>query len=132
MPIYEYECGKGHVFEKMVSINGPEPSTCEMDGCRSKPKRLISASGFILKGSGWYSSDYPSASRQQAMDAEAKAANGGGDGGGHTCGSGCGHGAPNAAEASTDAIGKELKKSASTNPYKAGKKKSKSSAKAKS
>ncbi len=131
MPIYEYECGKGHVFEKMVSISGPDPSTCEVSGCRSKPKRLMSASGFILKGSGWYASDYPSDTRRQGLESEAKAANGGGDGG-HSCNTGCSHGAPNVAEASTDALGKELKKTATTNPYKSGKKKRKSPAKTKS
>ncbi len=91
MPIYEYECGKGHQFELMVSISGPDPKTCIVDGCRSKPKRMVSASGFILKGSGWYATDYPSDSRKQGIDNEAKAANSSADAG-HTCGSSCSHG----------------------------------------
>jgi predicted nucleic acid-binding Zn ribbon protein len=36
-------------------------------------KRLISATSFILKGEGWYVTDYPSKDRKAAMDAEKKA-----------------------------------------------------------
>ncbi len=92
MPIYEYECGKGHAFELMISMSSPDPKTCIVDGCRSKPKRQVSASGFILKGSGWYTNDYPSEARKQGWDQESKAAKPDAGDAGHTCGSGCSHG----------------------------------------
>ena len=33
-------------------------------------RRLISPAPFILKGEGWYVTDYPSASRKKAMESE--------------------------------------------------------------
>ena len=33
-------------------------------------KRLLSAAPFILKGEGWYVTDYPSASRKKALESE--------------------------------------------------------------
>ncbi len=58
MPIYEYECSScGSVFEKMQRITEPAPETCEL--CGDGPvHKLISQSTFILKGSGWYVTDY--------------------------------------------------------------------------
>jgi putative FmdB family regulatory protein len=58
MPIYEYECSScGSVFEKMQRITEPTPETCEI--CGNGPvHKLISQSTFILKGSGWYVTDY--------------------------------------------------------------------------
>ena len=128
MPIYEYECSKGHAFELMVSINGPDPKTCIVDGCRSKPKRMVSASGFILKGDGWYQSDYPSEARKQGLDQDAKAAN---PDAGHTCSSGCSHkskgGNPYTDEAATPpkALTEPIKKPKEKNPYSGSKKKKK-------
>src|SRR5688572_1658963 len=53
MPTYEYECSKGHQFEVEQSMTEPPLKRCRV--CRSKARRLISASNFILKGGGWYS-----------------------------------------------------------------------------
>jgi len=57
MPIYEYECPScGHRFEKLVRINADVPP-CEK--CESADvRKLVSASGFILKGGGWYKDHY--------------------------------------------------------------------------
>lgn len=79
MPIYEYECLKcGVTFETMQSISAKPLKTCMGMGCNNKDKgkvrRLISATGFILKGSGWYATDYPSEARKKGMEQEAKAA----------------------------------------------------------
>ena len=73
MPIYEYECKTcGSVFELMHSISAPPPKTCETPKCKGKPRRLVSASGFILKGSGWYATDYPSESRKKGWEEESQ------------------------------------------------------------
>jgi putative FmdB family regulatory protein len=58
MPTYEYECTKGHQFEAEQSIHDAPLKRCRK--CRSKVRRLISASSFILKGGGWYSDGYGS------------------------------------------------------------------------
>lgn len=75
MPIYEYECKKcGVVFEIMQAMSAKPLKTCMGVGCSEKDngkvKRLISKSGFVLKGSGWYASDYPSEDRKKGWDEE--------------------------------------------------------------
>jgi putative FmdB family regulatory protein len=57
MPIYEYECSTcGHRFEKMVRINASAPPCPQCSAV--EVRKLISASGFILKGGGWYKDHY--------------------------------------------------------------------------
>jgi putative FmdB family regulatory protein len=77
MPIYEYECNKcGAVFEAMQAISAKPLKTCKGLGCddkdNGKVRRLVSASGFILKGSGWYTSEYPSEARKQGWEKDSK------------------------------------------------------------
>jgi putative FmdB family regulatory protein len=77
MPIYEYECDKcGVTFEAMQSISAKPLKTCNGLGCddkdNGKVRRIVSASGFILKGSGWYASDYPSEDRKKGWEQEGK------------------------------------------------------------
>ncbi len=77
MPIYEYECDKcGAHFEAMQGISAKPLKTCNGLGCDDKDsgkvRRLVSASGFILKGSGWYTSEYPSEARKKGWDQESK------------------------------------------------------------
>ncbi|NMC72421.1 MAG: zinc ribbon domain-containing protein [Myxococcales bacterium] len=58
MPIYEYRCEAcGHEFEEIQRITAPPLETCPACG-RPSVHRLISHSSFILKGSGWYVTDY--------------------------------------------------------------------------
>jgi len=58
MPIYEYACaGCGHQLEVMQSIKDPPLTQCPK--CKkNKLRKLISAAGFQLKGSGWYVTDF--------------------------------------------------------------------------
>ncbi len=58
MPIYEYVCNKGHEFEVNQGINDDPVARCQVDGCRAHAQRVISLSGFALKGSGWYADGY--------------------------------------------------------------------------
>jgi len=77
MPIYEYQCQKcDSVFEVMQSISAKPLKACQRQGCSGKVARLVSASGFILKGSGWYATDYPSDSRKQGWESEKQTASG--------------------------------------------------------
>ena len=58
MPIYEYECKKcNHIFEQLRKITDPS-KTAACPCCGLKSKRKISPAGFILKGKGFYSTDY--------------------------------------------------------------------------
>jgi putative FmdB family regulatory protein len=58
MPLYEYACGAcGHQFEVMQKLSDRPIRKCEACG-RLKAKRVISQVSFVLKGSGWYVTDY--------------------------------------------------------------------------
>jgi putative FmdB family regulatory protein len=57
MPIYEYRCEAcGHQLESIQKFSDAALTDCPSCG---KPalKKLISAGGFQLKGSGWYATD---------------------------------------------------------------------------
>jgi putative FmdB family regulatory protein len=56
MPIYEYHCPKCGTFETTQRITDPALKRCPT--CKSKVERMISATSFVLKGSGWYATDY--------------------------------------------------------------------------
>src|SRR5258706_5482879 len=69
MPTYEYECVKcKRVFEIRQRISEPALTVCDV--CGGEVRRLLSAAPFILKGGGWYVTDYPSESRKQALKSE--------------------------------------------------------------
>ena len=69
MPTYEYHCdGCGRDFEVRQRISEASLTTCDV--CGGAVRRLLSAAPFILKGEGWYVTDYPSASRKKAMESE--------------------------------------------------------------
>lgn len=57
MPIYEYGCRKcGKTVEVMHKVSDSQPKKCER--CGGRLERQISNTTFILKGSGWYATDY--------------------------------------------------------------------------
>jgi predicted nucleic acid-binding Zn ribbon protein len=56
------------VFEVRQRIS--EPALTTHDGCGGEIRRLISPAPFILKGEGWYVTDYPSEARKKAKEAE--------------------------------------------------------------
>jgi putative FmdB family regulatory protein len=71
VPTYEYECDRCHrVYEVQQRISAPPLTECQY--CKGPIRRLLAAAPFILKGGGWYVTDYPSESRKKAMDAEKK------------------------------------------------------------
>ena len=61
MPIYEYQRQDGTVFEILQKISEEPLTVCPDTG--QPVKRLVSASAFHLKGSGWYKTDYASDSK---------------------------------------------------------------------
>lgn len=58
MPIYEYECEEcGHQLEAIQKFSDDPLSECPK--CKKAGlKKLLSASAFHLKGSGWYETDF--------------------------------------------------------------------------
>jgi putative FmdB family regulatory protein len=68
MPTYEYQCEKcRHEFEREQRITDDPIKTCPK--CKApKAKRLISATSFVLKGSGWYSDLYSSSSAKKEKE----------------------------------------------------------------
>ncbi len=128
MPIYEYECQKcGTAFELMQSISARSPKSCIDDKCKGKPRRLVSRGGFILKGTGWYATDYPTESRKKGWEQES------GKSKEAPAESAKSPSAPDAAKAAPSApASKEespLAKAQNKNPYTGGSKKSKKATK---
>ncbi len=56
MPIYEYECPKCGRFDALQKMS--EPALKTHDVCGSKVRKVMSASAFAFKGSGFYITDY--------------------------------------------------------------------------
>ncbi len=57
MPIYEYKCRDcKKEFEVMQRITDDPLTRCE--ACSGTLDKLISQSAFVLKGSGWYKTDF--------------------------------------------------------------------------
>jgi putative FmdB family regulatory protein len=76
MPIYEYSCEDcRHLFEEWQKDFTEKEMTCPV--CGGRAKRMISNTAFILKGSGWYATDY-------ARGSESASGNGGNGNGGKT------------------------------------------------
>jgi len=79
MPIYEYKCPKCGMFEAMQRIT--EPSLKKCPTCKSKVERQISRGSFILKGSGWYATDYAKKATGSADSSESSSTAANGNGG---------------------------------------------------
>jgi putative FmdB family regulatory protein len=74
MPTYDYECDAcGHRFEEFQSMKDDPLKKCPE--CKKKKlRRLIGTGAAILfKGSGFYQTDYRSASYKSAASADEKA-----------------------------------------------------------
>jgi putative FmdB family regulatory protein len=66
MPIYEYECGScGGRFEVTQKFSDPLLSMCKLCNATGV-RKVLSPTAFVLKGSGWYVTDYASGDRKKA------------------------------------------------------------------
>jgi putative FmdB family regulatory protein len=74
MPIYEYRCENGHLFEVMQKITDDPVTTCET--CGAPVSRVFHPVAVHFKGSGFYNTDYGTAKRKRETD---KAASEGAD-----------------------------------------------------
>jgi putative FmdB family regulatory protein len=102
MPTYQYRCQTCGDYEVVQRITESALTACQT--CGNPIERLIAPAAFVLKGSGWYTTDY---ARKSAKGSNGESKNGESKsessseskteskteskstGGG--CGSGCGH-----------------------------------------
>ena len=56
MPIYEYKCDNGHVFDVMQKMAEDPLSECVE--CGAPAHRVLTAPAVHFKGSGFYNTDY--------------------------------------------------------------------------
>ena len=56
MPIYEYRCRNGHLFEVFQSISDDPVNACEE--CGAPVERVFHPVAVHFKGSGFYTTDY--------------------------------------------------------------------------
>jgi putative FmdB family regulatory protein len=64
MPIYEYKCPNGHLFEVFHGMSAPAPEACEVCG-EGPVVRVLHPVAVHFKGSGFYSTDYGRGSRKK-------------------------------------------------------------------
>ncbi len=93
MPIFDYECSAcGHAFDALQKAGEGPLRKCPECGKLSL-KKLLAAPNFVLKGTGWYQTDFrgkpdgkkPAGKKDQASEG------GGGDKSGHSHGDSHGH-----------------------------------------
>jgi putative FmdB family regulatory protein len=69
MPIYEFRCENGHLFEVMQRISDAPVTECE--DCGAPVTRVYHPIAVHFKGSGFYNTDYGTARRKREMDKSA-------------------------------------------------------------
>lgn len=74
MPIYEYRCASCQKdTEFMMKFSDPTPEACPKCGTKGQMSKLLSQTGFILQGGGWYKEGYTSKSNQKPDSGKADA-----------------------------------------------------------
>ena len=79
MPIYEYRCPNGHVFELLQRMGEPAPEVCEVCG-EGPVERVLYPVAVHFKGSGFYTTDYGRGSRKKEAASSDSSSDGAGDG----------------------------------------------------
>lgn len=68
MPIYEYKCDNGHVFDVMQKMSDDPLKDCIE--CEAPVKKLMHPVNISFKGSGFYSTDYKGGKKQEKAAAD--------------------------------------------------------------
>jgi putative FmdB family regulatory protein len=75
MPIYEYKCENGHVFDVMQKLSEDPLASCIE--CGAPVRKVLHPVGISFKGSGFYSTDYSKKGAKEATQKDtSKSANG--------------------------------------------------------
>jgi putative FmdB family regulatory protein len=70
VPIYEYKCPNGHLFEVFHGMTEDGPAVCEV--CGEGPlQRVLHPVAVHYKGSGFYSTDYGKKKKPQPKEGAA-------------------------------------------------------------
>jgi putative FmdB family regulatory protein len=76
MPIYEYKCENGHLFDVMRKMS-EDPLTACVE-CGAPVRKVLHPVNISFKGSGFYSTDYKNGSRSEKTE-KSETASGNGD-----------------------------------------------------
>ncbi len=72
MPIYEYRCEAcGAPKEAIQKMSDPPLKVCEACGAEAL-QRVMSRTSFVLKGSGWYATDYKAPSKESKSESKSE------------------------------------------------------------
>ena len=69
MPIYEYRCENGHLFEVMQKMSDSPVTQCEE--CGAPVQRVFHPVAVHFKGKGFYNTDYGTSKRKRELDKSA-------------------------------------------------------------
>ena len=69
MPIYEYRCDNGHIFEVMQKMTDDPVSVCST--CEAPVQRVFHPVAVHFKGKGFYNTDYGTSKRKREMEKSA-------------------------------------------------------------
>ncbi|MBA3390881.1 MAG: FmdB family transcriptional regulator [Rubrobacter sp.] len=70
MPIYEYKCDNGHLFDVMQKMSEDPLAACIE--CSAPVRKVMHPVNISFKGSGFYSTDYKNGSRSEKMEKSEK------------------------------------------------------------
>ncbi len=70
MPIYEYKCDNGHLFDVMQKMS--EDPLADCIECSAPVRKVMHPVNISFKGSGFYSTDYKNGSRSEKMEKSEK------------------------------------------------------------
>jgi putative FmdB family regulatory protein len=74
MPIYEYRCADcGFQNEYLQKVSEPPMTLCPACG-KEAFRKLLTAAGFQLKGSGWYVTDFKNSGKSASKSTPAESA----------------------------------------------------------
>jgi putative FmdB family regulatory protein len=68
MPIYEYKCENGHVFDVMQRLSDDPLVSCIE--CDAPVRKVLHPVNISFKGSGFYSTDYRGGAKAESKNGE--------------------------------------------------------------
>ena len=77
MPIYEYKCENGHIFDVMQKL-AEDPLTSCVE-CGASVRKILHPVGISFKGSGFYSTDYSKKSSKEPTSKDTSSTSTNGD-----------------------------------------------------
>lgn len=96
MPIYEYRCENGHLFEVIQSMSADPVVACEQ--CGAPVERVFHPVAVHFKGSGFYNTDYKGKGPGAGATGEDGGGKQAGEGGGEQGGEGAKGGEPSSGD----------------------------------